>query len=323
MDDGRGGEREGEVANVEAQAGGTTRATIEGILLYQDLGGYGSELRTKVKLGSLTEIAPEYFRKLNYGGLFVAPRGELLREPFYIYQGAQRLSERQLQIAGGGADLGWSNGRSSELRMGWEEDSVRWTMRTGADAMPDYFGSSQRGRVRMVYDTQDRAMVPQFGLRVMSEAAYLYGTPGSPSAPQLSTQVSFAHQIGKKNVFVMGLDGGTMLNRNVAQPFRYTLGGPYRLSASAIGEYRGTDYFLLQPTLLRRVAELPAVLGQSVYVGGIYEAGQMRAPGAATIMRQDFSFGLVAETPLGVITLAPAIGDGDRWKLVFTLGKVF
>jgi NTE family protein len=189
--------------------------------------------------------------------------------------------------------------------------------------MPDYFGSSQRGRVRMVYDTQDRAMVPQFGLRVMSEAAYLYGTPGSPSAPQLSTQVSFAHQIGKKNVFVMGLDGGTMLNRNVAQPFRYTLGGPYRLSASAIGEYRGTDYFLLQPTLLRRVAELPAVLGQSVYVGGIYEAGQMRAPGAATIMRQDFSFGLVAETPLGVITLAPAIGDGDRWKLVFTLGKVF
>ncbi len=310
-------------ANVEAQANGTSRATVEAILLDQDLGGYGSELRTRVKLGSTIEVAPEYYRKLNYPGLFVAPRGELLRTPFDIYQGARRLSERQLQVAGGGADIGWSDGRTSELRMGWEEDNIRWTTRTGTDALPDYFGSKQRGRVRFVYDAQDRALVPQFGVRVVSEAAYLYDTPGSPSAPQLSTQMSFAHQIGKKNVFVMGMNGGTMLNRNVAQPFRYTLGGPYRLSASAIDEYRGTDYFLLQPAYLRRVAQLPQVLGESVYVGGIYEAGQMRAPGQVTITRQDFSFGLMAETPLGVITLAPAVGDAGKWKIVFTLGRLF
>jgi NTE family protein len=49
----------------------------------------------------------------------------------------------------------------------------------------------------------------------------------------------------------------------------------------------------------------------------------MRAPDAATITRQDIYFGLIAETPLGVITIAPSIGDGGERKLTFTLGKLF
>ena len=107
-----------------------------------------------------------------------------------------------------------------------------------------------------------------------------------------------------------------MFNRNVAQPFRFTLGGPLRLTASAIDEYRGTDYFLVEPAFLRRIASLPEPLGQSIYVGAGYEAGQMRAPGMPTVTRQDFYFGLVAETPLGIITFAPAFGDDGHRKLV-------
>ena len=114
-----------------------------------------------------------------------------------------------------------------------------------------------------------------------------------------------------------------MLNHNVAQPFRFTLGGPLRLTASAIDEYRGTDYFLVSPAFLRRIASLPSPLGQNIYLGAAYEAGQMRAPDARTITRQDVYFGIVAETPLGVITVAPAIGDDGHRKFVFTLGKLF
>ena len=109
----------------------------------------------------------------------------------------------------------------------------------------------------------------------------------------------------------------------VAQPFRFTLGGPLRLTASAIDEYRGTDYFLVEPAFLRRIAKLPDPLGQSIYIGAGYEVGQMRAPDFSTITRQDVYFGVVAETPLGIITLAPAFGDHDERKFVFTLGKLF
>lgn len=313
-------------ANVEAQTGGVTRATLEGILLWQDLGGYGSELRGNIKVGFLTQLDAEYYRRVvntgSSGGYFVAPHGGVKREPFYIYQNQHRVAERQLQRGFGGADVGWSDSRTQELRIGYEASDVRWQTEVGSDEQPDVLGSAQRVHVSYVYDTQDRALVPQFGIRSTTDVSYLYSAVDSPNAPQFMTHLSFAHQVDR-NVFVFATEGGSTFNRNVAQPFRFTLGGPLRLTASAIDEYRGTDYFFAEPAFLRRVAKLPDPLGQSIYLGAAYEAGQMYAPGLPTITRQDVYFGIVAETPLGVVTLAPAIGDDGHRKFVFTLGKLF
>ena len=185
-----------------------------------------------------------------------------------------------------------------------------------------YHGNSQIGRIRAVYDSQDRALVPQYGVRTVTSLGYLYGTAGSPSAPQLSSQIQVAHTF-KKNIFLINAEGATMFNRDVAQPFRYTLGGPLRLSASAIDELRGTDYFLVTPGYLHRIAKLPSPLGQSIYVGATYELGEMRSPNGPNIFRQDIYFGIVAETPFGVITAAPAIGSDGQRKFIFTLGRLF
>jgi NTE family protein len=315
-------------ANVEAQTGGVTRATLEGILLDQDLGGYGSELRTHIKAGFLTELNSEYYRALpdflarGNGRLFAAPRIDLLREPFYIYQNQRRIAERQLENGGGAVDIGWSNKSSQELRLGWEMAGIRWESVVGTDGQPDISGSMQRVRAQYIYDNEDRALVPQFGLHSVTRVGYLYSATESENAPEITTNNTYAHQIGN-NLFVMGGQAGTLFNRNVAEPFRFTLGGPLKLSASAIDEYRGTDYYLLQPSFLRRIATLPPPLGQSIYLGFSYEAGQMYAPHTPTITRQNVLFGIVAETPLGIVTLAPAIGDSGHRKLVFTLGKFF
>ncbi len=334
-------------ANVEAQTTAVTRATLEGILLDQDLGGYGAELRTNFKVGYLTELGTEYFRPFNSAShtnyeLFAAPHASVLRQPFSIYQDQVRLADRQLQHLTVGADLGVTNQRTQELRAGLDFTQLQWNLLVGQDNQPSYSGQSQRAHIQYKYDDQDRALVPQFGVRVNAEAAYLYDAVGSSNAPQFQLSGSYAHRFhlpghdtvvnpntGKteanpgKQVLLFAFDSGTMLNRNVAQPFRYTLGGPLRLSASAIDEYRGTDYFLLEPALLRRIAQLPAPLGQSIYVGAAYSVGQMHAPNQQTITRQDVLFGILAETPLGVITIAPAIGTDGHRKFVFTLGKLF
>jgi NTE family protein len=170
------------------------------------------------------------------------------------------------------------------------------------------------------------------------EAGYLFNTVGSANAPQLSGDISYAHRFSLHKapppgapvdanrgheVFIVRTEGGTMFARNVAEPFRYTLGGPLRLSASAIDQYRGTDYFLVEPTLLRRIARLPDPLGQSIYLGAAFEAGAIHAPNFAMVHREDVWFGIVAETPLGVITLAPSFGSNGERKFVFTLGKLF
>jgi NTE family protein len=309
--------------NIAAQTGGVTRATINSIFLYQNLGNYGSEFRGKLDFGFLTNIEGEYYRRLGWNGFFVAPRANITRQPFYIYDGQTRVSERNSQMAGAAGDAGYTDGRKLEVRAGYSFQNVRWTTTTGSDGMPDYFGNSQTVRVRAIYDSQDRALVPQFGIRASSSFGYLYGTPGSPSTPQLYSRIEAAHTIAKKNIVLLNAEGATMFNHDVAQPFRYTLGGPLRLSASAIDELRGTDYFLVTPGYLRRIAKLPAPLGQSIYVGGTYEAGQMRRPDGPSIFRQDVYFGIVAETPFGVITAAPAIGNDGQRKFIFTLGKLF
>jgi NTE family protein len=330
-------------ANVEAQTDAFTRATVEGIILDQDLGGYGSELRSTVKLGYETELGTEYYRPLDplaapARTYFVAPRLDFLREPFPIFndQGVH-LADRQLQRFSTGADIGWTNQRTQQLRLGFDFYHLHWDTTIGSDGQPDFSGQAQRARLRYDYDNQDRALVPQYGLHLTTEAGFLYSAVNSPNAPSLDAQSSYARRFGLHKVpakaapdpqrgheiFLLGLEGGTLFDRNVAQPFRYTLGGPLRLSASAIDQYRGTDYWLVEPALLRRIAQLPQPLGQSIYLGFGLEAGQMHAPGMPVINRQDAYFGVVAETPLGVITLAPAIGSNGERKLVFTLGHLF
>jgi NTE family protein len=309
--------------NVAAQTGGVTKATIDSIFLYQDLGGFGSEFRAKIDFGYFTRFEGEYYRKLGWNGLFVAPRAGIIRTPYYIYSGNTRLSQRQSQFFGTGGDVGWSNGSRQELRAGWKLDHVSWETTTGSDGMPDFHGNAQTARVQYIYDNQDRALVPQFGMRSVTSLGYLYGTPGSPNAPQLTSQFEFAHTFGKKNTFLANAEGGTMFNRGVAQPFRYTLGGPLRLAASAIDQYRGTDYFLVTPGYLRQLKALPQPLGNNLYLGGAAEFGQMRAPDARNITRYDAYFGIIAETPFGVISFAPAIGNGNERKLVFSIGKLF
>lgn len=310
-------------ANIAAQTGGVTRATFNSIITYQDIGGYGSELRGKLDFGFLTNVEAEYYKRIGWQGFFAAPRANITRQPFYIYSGKTRLSERQLQSGGAAFDVGFSDKHNYELRAGYIFQQVDWTTTIGNDFMPDYHGSTQTARVRFIYDSQDRALVPQYGIRSTTTLSYLFDTPGSPTAPKLTSQVEMAHTFAKKHIVLLNAEGGTMLNRNVAEPFRFTLGGPLRLAASAIDELRGTDYFLATPGYLHRIAKLPAPLGQSIYVGGTYEFGQMRRPDGPNIFRQDVYFGIVAETPFGVVTAAPAIGSDGQRKFVFTLGRLF
>ncbi len=313
-------------ANVRAQAGGITQATVEARVTHQDFGGYGSELQGKVRLGYVTELGGEYMRRLKdtgaSGGYFVAPNFDFLRHPYNIFAGQHRLTERELQTIGGGVDVGWGDSHKQEWRVGYQAADVRWTRNVGSDGAPDLYGSMQRPHVGYVYDAQDGELVPRQGLRLEFDAGYLVHTVASQNAPQISTAASFARSRGK-NDFILGVEGGTMLNRNVAEPFRFTLGGPLRVSSLAIDALRGTDYFLVEPAYLRQIAHLPAPLGQNIYVGVGYEAGQMRAPDRPTMTRQDVYFGIMAETPLGMITIAPAFGDGGYRKFNFTLGKVF
>ena len=310
-------------ANVIAQTGGVSRATIDAVLTDQDLGGYRSELRTTMRFGFLTFVEPEYYKRLTASGLFVAPRLTFLQTPVYIWGNQNKIAERQQQQAGGGIDLGYTASHFTEWRAGWQENTNRWHTETGSDSLPDFNGHQQLARILYRFNGQDRELIPLHGLRAELNAGYQFDTARSQDAPRVQGLASYFRDIGHGNTLSLYAEGGTFANRNIADPFRFTLGGPLRLSASAFEEYRGTDYWLARPTYFRRIASLPAPLGQNIYVIGTYEAGQMYSPTTSTVTRQDVFFGLAAETPLGALTFGPAVGDHDHRKIVFTLGRFF
>lgn len=309
--------------NVITQTGGTARATIDGVVTQQDFGGYGSELRTRFRFGFLTEFDPEYYRRFSDSSKwFVAPRLQFYRAPVYIYTNQIKAAERLLLTAGGGLDVGYAQSHHAEWRAGWQQTYQQWHTTIGTDGQPDLNGDAQLARVLYRYNNQDRAMVPRHGLRAEVSAGYQFNAVNSSNAPRVEVSSTYFRDIGHGNTLSFSGEGGTYFRRIIADPFRFTLGGPLRLSASSFEEYRGTDYGFVRPAYFRRIANLPTPLGQSIYVIGTYEYGHIETQ-SGSVNRQDVFFGLVAETPLGAITFGPALGDRDHRKLIFTLGRFF
>ena len=102
------------------------------------------------------------------------------------------------------------------------------------------------------------------GFRISAAAGALYHAVASDNAPLVNVSFSRSNSWGGTNIFGISGDVNSYLRARVADPFRFTLGGPMRLSASSIDEYRGTDTYLARSGYLHRIAALPTGLGQGL-----------------------------------------------------------
>jgi NTE family protein len=290
-------------ASVTAASGNVTRQTFDLRLNQQDFGGYGSELRTDLRLGFLTHASTEYYRLLTGSGFYLKPRVEILRQPVYIYANQRRIQERFQQNAGGSIDLGKTFSPRAQAGVEWTDQSVRWDIASGNNGQPAYSVSTE-------------------GMRLQVSAGYLYNTVFSENAPVAHLQLADSHQFGK-DILSVSFRADSYFRNNVADPLRFSLGGPLTLSASSIDEYRGTDDYLARAAVLRRFAQLPTSIGQGLYAVIVYEGGEVWSPEKPAFLRQDGTIGVLAATPLGAITFGTSIGDAGRRKVFFTFGRLF
>ena len=309
-------------ASVTATTGNVTRDTFDFRLNQQDFGGYGSELRTDLRLGFLTDASTEYYRLLTGSGFYLKPRVEILRQPVYIYQNQRRIQERFQQNAGGSIDLGKTFSPRTQAGVEWTDQSVRWDIASGSNGEPAYSGGSQTVLAHYRFDGQNASLVSTDGMRVEVSAGYLYNTVLSENAPVAHIQAADVHEFGK-NILGTSFRADSYFRNNVADPLRFTLGGPLTLSASSIDEYRGTDDYLARAAVLRRIASLPTAIGQGLYAIVVYEGGEMWSPEKPAFLRQDGTIGVLAATPLGAITFGTSVGDAGRRKVFFTFGRLF
>ena len=310
-------------ADITAMTDNVSRGTLDLRLLNNDLGGYQSELRTDLRIGFLTQASTEYYRLLRQDGLFVQPHAGLLRQPVYIFSDQHRIAERLQQNAGGGLDLGRTYRSRAQLAAEWRYEAVRWHTQSGNDSRPDLSGTAQTGVLHFTYNSLNAGQLATHGVLFDVAAGALYHSVASQNAPLAHLNAMYSTTFSDKNILGVGIAADTYFRHNVADPLRFTLGGPMRLTASSIDEYRGTDDMLVRAAYLRRIASLPTQLGDGLYISSAYEAGEMWSPERRAFLRQDGVLGVLAATPLGSVTLGGAVGDAGRRKFFFTFGRLF
>jgi NTE family protein len=310
-------------ADLSAQNSNVTRAGFDFRLIDQNLGGFGSELRGDLRLGFLTQANVEYYRLLSPSGWFVQPRITLLRAPVYEWQDQKRVSEWFEQQVGGGLDFGRTFDRDFQASLEYRNQLVRWHLTAGDVAGLNLSGTSQTAVVHLFYDSTESGTISPKGMRLELKAGEMFHTVASENAPLVQVHAGKTFTWQQKNLFGATFDLNSYLRHNIADPLRFTLGGPFRLSASSMDEYRGTDDYLVRFGYLRRLASLPTGLGQGLYLTTAYEAGEIWSPEKRAFLREDVFSGLVIDTPLGVVTFGGSVGDAGHRKVMISVGKLF
>jgi NTE family protein len=309
--------------DLAAETSNIARGEINFRLVDQNLGGFGSELRSTARLGYMTDLSAEYYRLLSPSGFFLQPRAGIVREPVYIWANQKRVAERFQQNLDAGIEAGRTIGNSMQISTEWRAEDTRWSLTTGSGGGPYLNGTAQTGLLHIDIDKETSGTVSPQGFRLSASAGALYHAADSANAPIAMLSTARTWQWKDRNIFGLTADINSYLRANVAQPYRFTLGGPRRLSASSFDEYRGTDTYLARAGYLRRIASLPTGYGQGLYAIVGYEAGEIWSPEASAILRQDGTAGLVAATPFGAISFGVSIGDAGHRKAFFTIGRLF
>jgi len=310
-------------AELASATSNISRAEMTLRLVDQNLGGFGSELRANARVGYMTDLSAEYYRLLAPGGFFIEPRAGILREPVYIWANQKRVAERLLQNLDAGVDAGRTFSNQLQISAQWRAEDTRWSLTTGTGGGPYISGTAQTGLLNIKIDKAAAGVVSPNGFRLSASAGALYHAVDSSNAPLVKLTFSASRSWREANIFALSGEVNSYLRANVAQPYLFTLGGPMRLSASSFDEYRGTDTYLTSAGYMRRIAALPTGLGQGLYGAFGYEAGEIWSAQAHAILRQDGMTGLIASTPIGLVTFGISVGDAGHRKVFVTLGRWF
>jgi NTE family protein len=305
-----------------AATSNVSRAELNLRLVDQNLGGFGSELRANARFGYMLDVSAEYYRLLTPGGYFVEPGAGVVREPVYIWANQKRIAERFEQDLDASLEVGRTFSNQFQVSAEWEAKDTRWSLRTGNDGGGYLSGTAQTGQLHIRLDHAASGAVSPSGYRFSLSAGALLHAEASSNAPIV--RAAFSRTISwRDNIFAMSGEVNSYLRANVAQPYRFTLGGPLRLSASSFDEYRGTDNYLARTGIMHRIAALPTGLGEGLYASFGYEAGEIWSPEARSFLRQDGMIGLVGNTPIGLFTVGVSAGDAGHRKVFVTLGRWF
>src|SRR6266571_4560240 len=310
---------------VDGSQSGNVDFTMGTRFTFMDVAGFRSEWRTDVLLGNTYGIQTELFRPFRAESRwFFAPHADASDTAFPIYAKNDPLADYRIYRTNIGGDVGYSFGRFSELRVGYEVGSLNTKLRLGSPEIPSVEGRVGQTRLHYLLDHTDDPVIPRRGFSAETNFRWFDQSPGANGGfPSMDLKWGYFQPIARSASLFLESEGGTTFGSSSTGVPQFFLGGPVRLSAYGQNEFQGNQYYLFRGGFLRDLLILPPFLGKKVYAVGSYEIGKMYGVTTRSELPDDVAAGFLAETALGPFFIGGSVGDSGHRKWFFQLGRVF
>ena len=315
-------------------AGTTTLAVgVRGRLTAFDVAGRGSEARLDAMVGTGFSLATELYRPLGKSRVFVAPRAGLQGSDQETFLAPRRPEDYRVNRGFAGADVGVSLSRNSEWRLGYTYGGATASVKTSDTGLPRFTGRESMVRTSFTYDGQDAAFVPSQGVRIEATLLRILegiepdtGTPAGRDTSRRTVgkiTASAFTPVWKRHLVMWGFSGGTSFGTSAGSYYDFALGGPTRLRAFEIGEFRGPNFLLGTAAYLHNLGRLPDFMGGQIYVTGALETGCTFTELASARLRTVLSAGLIIDTLLGPVSLSAGLSLDGHFRFYANVGRAF
>jgi NTE family protein len=314
---------------------GTTMLAVgvRGRLTAFDVAGFGSEVRLDAMVGTGFSMKTELYRPLGRSGVFVAPHAGFQVSDQETFLDTRRMEDYRVNRLFAGADVGVGFNRNSEWRLGYTYGHATAKVKVGAPGLPQFTGPESIIRTQFIYDGQDAAVVPSRGVKLEATLMrILEGVePDDSTRADLETGRRTVGEVvasafvpaGKRHRVMLAFSGGTSFGASNDSYYDFTLGGPMRLRAYRLGEFRGVNYYLGSVAYLHNLGRLPDFLGGQMYLEGILETGCTFASLTTARPRTVLSTGLVLDTLLGPVSLTAGVSLDGHFRFYANVGRPF
>jgi NTE family protein len=320
-----------DIRNAESS---TVSAALRGRLTFFDVLTSGSETRLDLGLGQTIHAGAEWVLALGSRGLFVAPRASYTRHYENLFADDEFVAEYKRETRTGALDVGYTTGRSLELRAGYVWERVDGAVRLGEPLLPDVSGRQGYWRAQVTFDGQsspvvpDRGLYARAGLRRFTESVRMEDpdtlvASREPDDMMIGDfQASYFKTVGRSGrLFVSGGAGWSFHDRTSLNAFR--LGGPLELSALQRDAVRGSNFALVNAGYLHEIARIVEGVVGRLYAGAWVENGTAFERAADAQLRTNVSGGFIMETVIGPAFVLGSVGTGGKTRVYIGLGPIF
>ena len=284
----------------------------------------GAEWRTDVQMGRTTLLATEFYQPLDTRRyFFVAPRLELERRAYDLFQGSDRIARYSLRTEQVALDIGTELTKYGEARVGVLAGSVGARLDTGPPALaPPPSRREGAATLRVVYDQLDSANFPRSGTAASANVFSSMKALGAEDAyTKWDADWTSARSFGRHTLHAAVKAGGALSG---SLP-RYDLlqwGGLLQQSGYPTGALLGERLTFGRLVYTYKLKEQRFFEG--LYLGASVEAGRMDkplVPGSPTGTLKSLAVFFGVDSPLGPVYLGYGrAADGNRSAYLY-LGR--